>query len=92
MRRMTYAVGVEDGRMRESFQMRALRAAAEALGGEPRLRVYLDATAGELFSWMRGRAHVPQDVMRTVIDLLADIESGMVQPTASSQESVRAPS
>lgn len=73
---MAYGSGADDGGMRETFQMRALRMAAAALGGEPRLRVYLDASSGELFCWMHGRTRVPEDVMRTVIDLLADLESG----------------
>src|SRR5574341_1230152 len=43
---MAYGSGADDGGMRETFQMRALRMAAAALGGEPRLRVYLDASSG----------------------------------------------
>jgi hypothetical protein len=60
-----------------AFQRRALRKAAEALGGEVQLRRFLQVSSTELYCWLRNQAPVPEEVVRKAINLLADIESGM---------------
>ena len=62
--------------MAGAFQRRALRKAAEALGGEVQLRRFLDVPSTDLYRWLRNEAPVPDDIVRKAINLLADIESG----------------
>jgi len=69
-----------------ALQRHALRKAAEALGGEVYLRQFLDVSSTDLFRWLRNREPVPDAVTRKVINLLADIETGIVQPPAAGAE------
>ena len=62
--------------MAGAFQRRALRKAAEALGGEVQLRRFLEVPSTDLYRWLRNEAPVPDDIVRKAINLLADIESG----------------
>ena len=67
--------------MSAPFQRHALRQAALALGGEACLRQFLDVSSTELFHWLRDRqAQIPDEVMRKVVNLLADVEAGLIQP------------
>jgi hypothetical protein len=63
--------------MSGAFQRRALRKAAEALGGEVHLRRFLEVASTDLYRWLRNQAPVPDAVVRKVVNLLADIESGV---------------
>jgi succinate dehydrogenase flavin-adding protein (antitoxin of CptAB toxin-antitoxin module) len=63
-----------------AFQRRGLRKAAEALGGEVQLRRFLEVSSTDLFRWLRGQAPIPDDVFRKVVNLLADVEAGILPP------------
>jgi hypothetical protein len=63
--------------MAGAFQRQALRKAAEALGGEVHLRRFLEVPSTDLYRWLRSQAPVPDPIVRKVVNLLADIESGM---------------
>jgi hypothetical protein len=57
-----------------------LRQAAAALGGEAQLSQFLDVASAELSLWLRDRqAAIPDPMMRKVINLLADVEAGLVR-------------
>ena len=71
--------------MSGAFQRRALRKAAEALGGEVHLRRFLDVPSTDLYRWLRNQAPVPDPIVRKVVNLLADIESGAHPASSSSQ-------
>ena len=60
--------------MTGSFQRRALRKAVRIVGGEPQLRAVLDVSAVDLFNWIRGKAPMPEEVMRRVVAFLAESE------------------
>jgi hypothetical protein len=61
-----------------AFQRRGLRKAVEALGGEVQLRQFLGVPSTDLFNWLRDReATIPDQVMRKVVNLLADVEAGI---------------
>ena len=68
-----------------NFQWHALRKAARILGGEERLREVLDAPPGAFARWMQGAEPLPTPVFLTIVDFLADMESG-VQPFGSAGE------
>jgi hypothetical protein len=70
--------------MAGAFQRRALRKAAEALGGEVQLRRFLQVSSTELYCWLRNQAPVPEEVVRKVVNLLADIESGVHNQSCAS--------
>ena len=70
-----------------NFQLRALRKAARLLGGEERLRDVLDAPPGAFSRWMQGTEPVPQATFLTILEFLADMESG-VQPFGSGGETL----
>jgi hypothetical protein len=78
----------QDGRV-VNFQLHALRKAARILGGEERLREILDAPPGAFSRWMQGVEPVPQVIFLSILDFLADMESG-VQPFGSAGETLPA--
>ena len=60
------------------FQRHALRQAVAALGGEAELCQFLKASPTDVAGWLRDReALVPDQAMRKVINLLADVEAGL---------------
>lgn len=72
------------------FQRHALRQAVAALGGEAELRHFLGVSADDLARWLRDRqAEVPLDVIHKVVTLLADVEAGLIQSSAQSQQQPR---
>jgi hypothetical protein len=70
--------------MAGAFQRQALRKAAEALGGEIHLRRYLEVPSTDLYRWLRNQAPVPGPIVRKVVNLLADIESGVHNQSCAS--------
>lgn len=56
----------------ETVHTRALRRAAELLGGNDALRLYLGVTPVKLGIWMRGSVAPPGDVFLRVVDLLLE--------------------
>jgi hypothetical protein len=62
--------------MAGAFQRRALRKAAEALGGEVQLRGFLDVPSTDLYRWLRNQAPIPDHIVRKAVHLLANVESG----------------
>jgi hypothetical protein len=54
----------------QTVHTRALRRAAELLGGNDALRLYLGVTPVILGIWMQGRIAPPSDVFLQVVDLL----------------------
>ena len=73
--------------MAGAFQRRALRKAAEALGGEAHLRRFLEVPSTDLYRWLRNQAPVPEPIVRKVVNLLADIESGAYPASAQTSPS-----
>jgi hypothetical protein len=70
--------------MAGAFQRRALRKAAEALGGEVQLRRFLEVASPDLYRWLRNQAPIPEPIVRKVVNLLADIESGVHNQSCAS--------
>jgi hypothetical protein len=58
----------------KTVHMRALRRAAQSLGGVEALRAYLQVPMGQLAGWLHGEASPPQTVFLRVVDLLAEDE------------------
>jgi hypothetical protein len=52
---------------------RALRRAAEILGGDEQLRVHLGATEGEFASWT-GARELPRSIFLRLVDIITDEE------------------
>ena len=76
--------------MSSPFQRHALRQAAAAIGGVAELRHFLGVTADDLDGWLRDRqAQIPDAVSRKVVNLLADIESGLIQSGAEPKQESR---
>ena len=50
----------------------ALRLAASRLGGNLRLRDFLDVPCGDLLRWMTGREAIPRDKYLRVVALILD--------------------
>jgi hypothetical protein len=63
--------------MAGAFQRRALRKAAEALGG--------DVPSTDLYRWLRNQAPIPDHIVRKAVNLLANVESGAHPASAPSQ-------
>ncbi|MGQ0546267.1 MAG: hypothetical protein ACT4P3_13165 [Betaproteobacteria bacterium] len=62
---------------------RALRRAAEILGGTPALCDYLQVPAGELRRWLAGEVTPPAGIFFRVVDLI--VEAGEVSAPAPSR-------
>ena len=76
--------------MSTPFQRHTLRQAAAAIGGEAELRHFLGVSADELAGWLRDRqAQIPDAVSRKVVNLLADIEAGLIQSGAEPKQESR---
>ena len=50
----------------------ALRLAAARLGGNLRLRDFLDVSCGDLLRWMTGREPIPRDKYLRVVSVILD--------------------
>jgi len=60
---------------------RALRRAAEILGGDEQLRLHLGATEGDFLSWGSSR-ELPRNIFLRLVDIITDEEVRQVQRTA----------
>ena len=59
--------------MLQDIHQRALRRAAEILGGNERLRLHLEASEAEFSSWT-GRRELPRDVFLRLVDIITEEE------------------
>jgi len=57
----------------QDIHQRALRRAAEILGGNERLRLHLEASEVEFSSWT-GRRELPRDVFLRLVDIITEEE------------------
>ena len=69
--------------MHFEIHRRALRRAAEILGGEEQLRIHLGATQGEFASW-GSATELPRKVFLRLVDIITDEEVRQVRRQASS--------
>ena len=67
--------------MHHEIHWRALRRAAEILGGEEKLRVHLGATEGDFASW-NGARELPRNIFLRLVDIITDEEVRQVQRAA----------
>ena len=58
----------------KTVHVRALRRAAQSLGGVEALRAYLQVSMSQLAGWLHGEASPPEAVFLRVVDLLAEEE------------------
>jgi hypothetical protein len=58
----------------KEIHMRALRRAAEGLGGVEALRAHLQVSMSQLAGWLHGEARLPDAVFLKVVDLLSEQE------------------
>lgn len=63
----------------KNVYMRALRRAAQGLGGVDALRAHLKVSMSELNSWLEGETRPPEGVFLRVVDLLADEELNAIK-------------
>ena len=67
--------------MHHEIHKRALRRAAEILGGNEQLRVHLGATEGDFALW-NGAHELPRTVFLRLVDIITDEEVRKVRRTA----------
>ena len=67
--------------MHHEIHWRALRRAAEILGGNEQLRVHLGATEGDFASWT-GARELPRNIFLRLVDIITDEEVRRVQRAA----------
>lgn len=73
--------------MASPFQKRALHKASKILGSPERLCEMLDAPRAAFYRWMEGEESMPIAYFGMVLDLLADMESGVTLLTSSNDSS-----
>ena len=56
----------------KEVHIRALRRAAQGLGGVEALRAYLQVSMSQLAGWLYGETRVPDAVFLKVVDLLSE--------------------
>ena len=59
--------------MLQDIHQRALRRAAEILGGNEQLRLHLEATEAEFSSWS-ARRELPRDIFLRLVDIITEEE------------------
>lgn len=67
--------------MHQDIHNRALRRAAEILGGSEQLRVHLGATEMDFASW-NGARELPRNVFLRLVDIITDEEIRQVRRAA----------
>lgn len=67
--------------MHQDIHKRALRRAAEILGGNEQLRIHLGATEIDFDSW-NGARELPRSVFLRLVDIITDEEVRQVRRTA----------
>lgn len=68
--------------MHLEIHRRALRRAAEILGGDEQLRAYLGATEGDFATWGHSR-ELPRNIFLRLVDIITDEEVRQVQRHAA---------
>ncbi len=71
-----------------SVQSRALRKAAELLGGQEKLAERLGVSAAGIEKWTGGKTATPREIFLRVVDLIID----EITPSGGSSESDEPPS
>ncbi len=61
-----------DAAMAATVQVRALRKAAELVGGRRTLAAHLGVKVAQLEKWIGGKAEVPRDVFLRAVELIID--------------------
>lgn len=69
--------------MHSEIHRRALRRAAEILGGEEQLRVHLGASQGEFATWGTS-IELPRKIFLRLVDIITDEEVRQVRRQVSS--------
>ena len=69
--------------MHQEIHQRALRRAAEILGGDEQLRLHLGATENDFASWT-GLRELPRTIFLRLVDIITDEEVRKVQRAARS--------
>ena len=67
--------------MLHDIHTRALRRAAQILGGEEQLRLHLGATETDFSSW-RGLQELPRNIFLRLVDIITDEEVRQVRSYA----------
>jgi hypothetical protein len=67
--------------LHQEIHKRALRRAAEILGGDEQLRIHLGATELDFASW-NGLRELPRNVFLRLVDIITDEEVRKVRRTA----------
>ena len=68
------------GFVHHEIHRRALRRAAEILGGDEELRLHLGATEGDFATW-NGALELPRSIFLRLVDIITDEEVRQVQRT-----------
>ena len=69
--------------MHQEIHKRALRRAAQIMGGDEQLRLHLGATESDFASW-NGVRELPRNVFLRLVDIITDEEVRQVQRAARS--------
>ena len=67
--------------MHHDIHKRALKRAAEILGGEEQLRLHLGVTEGDFLTW-NGARELPRNIFLRLVDIITDEEVRQVQRRA----------
>jgi hypothetical protein len=67
--------------LHHEIHRRALRRAAEILGGDEQLRLHLGATEVDFASW-NGARELPRNIFLRLVDIITDEEIRQVRRTA----------
>ena len=67
--------------MHHDIHKRALKRAAEILGGEEKLRLHLGVTEGDFLTW-GGARELPRNIFLRLVDIITDEEVRQVQRRA----------
>jgi hypothetical protein len=68
--------------LHHEIHKRALRRAAEILGGDEPLRLHLGATEGDFASWNGAARELPRTIFLRLVDIITDEEVRQVRRTA----------
>lgn len=71
----------------KNVHVRAMRRAAQTLGGVEALRAHLQVSMNQLCSWLEGETRPPDLVFLKVVDLLADEELSAIKQGLRDQNS-----
>jgi hypothetical protein len=63
----------------QEIHQRALKRAAEILGGDEKLRLHLGVTEGDFFGWSSTVRELPRNIFLRLVDIITDEEVRQVQ-------------